>query len=190
MRPIIKPHAVSAVEPMAAGGSRSRLADSWLLRLSCLLAAAWILCPSVAWSTEDADHGGLPHHHLALFVGGGLETEHGESSRAGFALGLVYEYRFHEKWGIGAAVDALGQNTTRETAVAVPVSFHPTERWRLFAGPGVEFTDHGDELLIRMGVGYEIPLHGKWTIAPEFAADFIEGGKRLFIGGFALGYEF
>ena len=48
----------------------------------------------------------------------------------------------------------------------------------------------GPLILIRMGVGYEIPLHGKWTIAPEFAADFIEGGKRLFIGGFALGYEF
>jgi hypothetical protein len=144
----------------------------------------------VAWSAEDTGHGGLPHHHLAVFAGGGLETESGESSRAGFALGLIYEYRFHEKWGIGAAVDALGQNTMRETAVAVPVSFHPTERWRLFAGPGVEFTDHGDEFLIRMGVGYEIPLHGNWTIAPEFTADIIEGGKRLFIGGIALGYEF
>ncbi len=60
----------------------------------------------------------------------------------------------------------------------------------MFAGLGVEFADHGDEFLIRMGVGYEIPLTGKWSIAPEFAADFVEGGKRLFIGGVALGYEF
>jgi hypothetical protein len=144
----------------------------------------------MVWSAEDTDHGRLPHHHLSLFAGGGVETEHGDSSRGGFAFGLVYEYRFHEKWGIGAAVDALGQNTMRDTAVAVPVSFHLTEHWRLFAGPGVEITDHGNEFLIRMGVGYEIPLVGKWTIAPEFAADFVEGGKRLFIGGLALGYEF
>jgi hypothetical protein len=155
-----------------------------------MVVAACILFPSVVWSSEDTGHGRLPHHHLALFAGGGIETESGESDRAGFALALVYEYRFHEKWGIGAAVDALGQNTMRDTAIAFSVSFHPTERWRLFAGPGVEFTDHGDEFLIRMGVGYEIPLTGKWTVAPEFAADFVEGGKRLFIGGVALGYEF
>ncbi len=55
----------------------------------------------------------------------------------------------------------------------VPVSFHLTEHWRLFAGPGAEFTADGNEFLIRMGVGYEIPLGGKWTIAPEFSADFI-----------------
>ena len=41
-----------------------------------------------------------------------------------------------------------------------------------------------------MGVGYEIPLTGNWALAPEFVADFIEGGKKLFIGGLALGYEF
>ena len=41
-----------------------------------------------------------------------------------------------------------------------------------------------------MGVGYEIPLAGKWTIAPEFFADFIEDGRQVFIGGLSLGYEF
>jgi hypothetical protein len=39
-------------------------------------------------------------------------------------------------------------------------------------------------------VGYEIPLTGNWTLAPEFVADFVEGGARIFIGGVALGYEF
>lgn len=177
-------------EFVTAGTSRIRLSESYLFRISCMIVAACILFPSVVWSTEDTGHGKLPHHHLALFAGGGIETESGASDRAGFALGLVYEYRFHEKWGIGAAVDALGQNTLRDTAIAFPVSFHLTDRWRLFTGPGVEFTDHGDEFLIRMGVGYEIPLTGKWTVSPEFAADFVEGGRRLFIGGVALGYEF
>lgn len=190
MRQAFKARSVPDFEFVTAGTSRIRLLESYLLRISCMVAAACVLCPSVVWSAEDTDHGKLPHHHLALFAGGGVETESGESSRAGFAFGLVYEYRFHENWGIGAAVDALGQSTIRDSAVAVPVSFHLTEHWRLFAGPGAEFTDDGNEFLIRMGVGYEIPLGGKWTIAPEFSADFIEGGRKVFIGGLSLGYEF
>lgn len=167
----------------------SRVA-AFLLRLSWMVTGACVLWPSAVWSVEEEGHGGLPYHHVAVIVGGGVETESGHSDRAGVALGLSYEYRFHEKWGIGASVDALGQNTSRDSAVAVPVSYHLTERWRLFAGPGVEFADHGNEFLIRLGVGYEFRLSGKWTLAPEFVADLVEGGKSLFIGGVAFGYEF
>jgi len=190
MRQGFKARSAPDFESVTAGTSRIRFLESYLLRISCIVAAVCVLCPSAAWSAEDKGHGWLPHHHVALFGGGGVETESGHSSRAGFAFGLAYEYRFHKNWGVGAAVDALGQNTLRDAAVVVPVSFHPTEHWRLFAGPGVEFTDHSNEFLIRMGVGYEIPLTGNWTLAPEFVADFIEGGKRLFIGGLALGYDF
>ena len=190
MRQSFNARSVPDFEYVTAGTSPIRLLKSYLLRIACLAAAACILCPSVAWSAEETGHGRLPRHHLALFGGGGVETESGHSSRAGFAFGLAYEYRFHENWGIGAAVDALGQNTMRDSAVAVPVSFHPTEQWRLFAGPGVEFTDQKNKFLIRMGVGYEIPLTDNWTLAPEFVADFMEGGSRLFVGGLALGYDF
>jgi hypothetical protein len=155
-----------------------------------MVMGACILWPNAVWSADEEDHIGLPHHHVAVIVGGGVETESSQSDRAGFALGFSYEYRFHEKWGIGASVDAIGQNTMRDSAVAVPVSYHLTEQWRLFAGPGIEFTDHHNEFLLRFGVGYEFRLSGMWTLAPEVVADFVEGGKKLFIGGLALGYEF
>ena len=190
MRQGFKIRLVSDCESVTAGRSRAGAIKSYLFRISCVLVAACILCPSVVSAAEDADHGWVPYHHIALFAGGGVETESGESSSAGFAFGLIYEYRFHENWGIGAAVDALGQHTIRGSTVAVPVSFHLTEHWRLFAGPGVEFSDHGNEFLIRMGAGYEIPLTGNWTIAPEISVDFVETGNRVFIGGVALGYEF
>ena len=175
---------------ITAGTSRIHFLETCLYRFSCVIAAACILCPGVVWSAEETGHSKLPHHHVAVFAGGGVEIESSHSDRAGFALGLIYEYRFHEHWGIGASVDALGQNTSRNSAMAFSVSYHPTDRWRLFAGPGVEFTDHGSEFLVRMGVGYEIPLTGHWTLAPELAADFIEGGTILLIGGVALGYQF
>ena len=190
MRQCSKARSVLEVDAAAAGRSHTRLFDSYLLRIFCMVAVIGVLSPSVVWSAEEAGDGKLPDHHLALFAGGGVEAESGESSRAGFAFAFIYEYRFHEHWGIGAVADALGQNTIRDSAVVVPVSYHLTEQWRLFAGPGVEFSDHGDEFLVRVGVSYEIPLADKWTIGPEFAADFVNGGKKVFIGGVSVGYEF
>ncbi len=123
MRQGFKARSVADFESVTAGRSRTRLMEFYLLRIFGMVAAACIVWPSVVWSAEDTDHGRLPHHKIALFAGGGVDTESGESSRAGFAFGLIYEYRFHENWGIGAAVDALGQSTIRDSAVAVPVSF-------------------------------------------------------------------
>lgn len=127
----------------------------------CMAAAALLLVPGLTSASEDGGHGKLPHHHLALFVGGGVETQSGHSDHGGFAVGLEYEYRFHERWGVGAVVEALGQDTLRDNVVAVPVSFHPGGHWRLFAGPGIEFTDKKNKFVVRTGVGYEIPLGGK-----------------------------
>ena len=134
--------------------------------------------------------GGLPHHHLALFAGLGAETKRDTPDENGFAIGLVYEYRFHKHWGIGIAVDALGQDTFRDASLVVPVSLHPIGNWRVFTGPGVEFTDKKDKFIYRLGVGYEFPLGGHWSLAPEVLADFVDGGGIIYIGGLALGYEF
>ena len=190
MRQCSKARSGLEIDAAAAGRSHTRLFDSYLLRIFCMVAAIGVFSPSVVWSAEEAGHGELPSHHLALFAGGGVEAESGESSRAGFAFAVIYEYRFHERWGIGAAADALSQNSFRDSTLVVPVSYHLTEQWRLFAGPGMEFSDHGDEFLVRIGVAYEIPLADKWTIGPEFATDFVNGGKKIFIGGVAVGYEF
>ena len=78
----------------------------------------------------------------------------------------------------------------RDVSVAALISFHPSGGWRLFAGPGYEFTEKHDELLLRLGVSYEFSLGNHWTLGPELAADLIEGGKRTYSLGLALGREF
>jgi hypothetical protein len=136
----------------------------------------------------QADH--LPHHHLAIFVGYGSETKSGHEDENGFALGLEWEYRFHEKWGPGAVVEVLGQDTIRDVILVVPISFHPGGHWRLFAGPGIEFTSKKDKFAFRLGAGYEIPIGSHWSLAPEIYVDLIESGENTWVGGLALGYEF
>ena len=132
----------------------------------------------------------LPHNDLALFLGLAAETNRDTPDENTFAIGMEYELRFREHWGIGAAVEFLGHDTIRDAVVVVPVSFHPKGNWRVFAGPGAELTSREDKFLVRLGVGYQIPLNGHWRLAPQVMGDFIDGGPITWTGGLAIGYAF
>jgi hypothetical protein len=139
---------------------------------------------------NENESGHLPRHHLAVFAGGGVEKEHGHSE-AGSALGVKYDFQFHKMWSIGVAVEKLfGSGTERSLVVAIPVSFHPNENWRLFFGPGYEFHDKKDKALIRVGVAYEWELKNGWSLSPEVMVDFLEGGAKTYLAGLAIGHQF
>jgi hypothetical protein len=146
---------------------------------------------SSASSNEEVAHHKFPHHHLALFVGGGFERDKKDHEESGTALGLEYEVQFSDRWGVGVDVESLsGSGTHRSSVMAVPVSYHPNEKWRLFAGPGMEFGDKHDKFLARFGIGYEIPFQERWTASPEFMVDFVEGGATTYVLGIAIGFGF
>ena len=166
-------------------------ASIYLLSLT-LLALSLATGPASAADNSGNKGGGhteIPHSILAVSVGYALERKRDKDEEAG-AIGLEYEYRFAEHWGVGGVIEGLGDDVIRDVSVAALISFHPSGRWRLFAGPGYEFTDKKDEFLFRTGVGYEFSFGNHWTLAPEVIADFIESGKRTYIIGLALGREF
>lgn len=141
---------------------------------------------------ESPEHSGqhaIPHHWVAGVVGYALERKR-EKDEETQAIGVEYGYRFSEKWGIGVVFETLGEDVVRDTALVAPVSLYPHAGWRLFAGPGVEFTDKYNDWMLRLGAGYEFELSDHWTLAPEFVYDVIESGKRTYIAGLALGYIF
>lgn len=185
--------AESAVKskPEMATGQIEKICTRWVMR--SLIAGALLsvlLTPSALRAAED-EHHGSHRNHVALFLGAGVETKRDEPEHdKGLAVGLLYEYRFREKWGIEGVFETLGGETIREITVAVPVVFHPHKGWRLFAGPGYEFTEKKDKWLFRLGGGYEFHLSGNWTLAPELVADFIETGAIVWLGGVAIGYGF
>jgi hypothetical protein len=146
---------------------------------------------STAFANEEASHHEYPHHHVALFAGGGFERDKSGHEENGTALALIYEMKFSDRWGVGLAVESLsGGDTKRSSVLAVPVSYHPNEKWRLFAGPGMEFGDEHDKFLARIGIAYEIPFHDRWSASPEFVVDFVEGGATTYILGVAVGFGF
>ena len=143
-----------------------------------------------ATANGEEQHHEYPHHHLAFFAGAGLERDSHGHEEKGYALGVEYELKFREKWGIGAAIENLsGDDLHRSRAVAVPLSYHPNEKWRFFAGPGFE-TGKKDKFLMRVGIGYEFLLNERWSASPEFLIDSVEGGAKTYLLGIAIGYGF
>ena len=146
---------------------------------------------SGAFARTETGHDEFPHHHLALFAGGGSEHDKNGHKENGSALGIKYEVQFQGKWGMGAGVERLsGSGTHRSWVVAVPLIFYPNESWRLFAGPGFESNEIKDKYLMRVGVAYEISFHQRWSVSPEALVDFIEGGATTYVLGIAVGYGF
>lgn len=143
-----------------------------------------------AFASEESGHHEYPHHHLAIFAGAGIERD-GDHEEEGSALGLEYEVQLSEKWGIGVDAERLfGSGQHRSWVAVIPVSFHASESWRFFSGPGIESNSKKDKFLMRFGIAYEISLNKHWSASPEFLVDFIEGGAKTTVIGIAVGYGF
>lgn len=161
-------------------------ASAFLIVLLCIFQSA-----ASANADAKSGHHELPHHHVALFAGAGLERDDHGHEEDGTALGIKYDIQFHEKWSIGVAIERLyGSGQHRSWVAVVPVSFHATEAWRIFAGPGFESNEVKDTYLIRVGLAYEFSINGRWSVSPEVMVDFIEGGAKTYVMGIALGYGF
>jgi len=162
---------------------------TWCLAL-VLLAAPALAAAQEHEAEPSGDDGAETHGHeyhpneIAVFFGETDEPGHDPQ----FTLGVEYERRLSQRWGVGALVDYAGGGL-RNTVVAVPVFWHPGERWILLAAPGVEAHDgrgddgHGgvdeDEtfFVFRLGTVYLIPLAGSWKLAPAVNLDLVDGEK-------------
>jgi len=164
---------------------------------------------AVEHPAEAADHDDEASHHghgyhpneVALFAGVTDEEDHGSE----FTLGVDYERRLSQHWGIGGLIDWAGGDL-RNTVFAVPVFWHPGGNWKLIGAPGIEYhngrgdvvTPHKSEghdevdedetnFLIRFGVAYDIHLGGSWGLAPALNIDLVDS-ERVWVYGLDLTY--
>ena len=123
---------------------------------------------------EQTEH----HFHsnlLAFFVG----ATHEERRDNGLALGVEYERRLNESFGIGA----LAEYTFGDLdfwVYALPFAYH-TGPWKFYVAPGVEEGDRGSEFLLRIGAEYGFEV-GDWEIAPQLDFDFVDGDQVAVFG--------
>jgi hypothetical protein len=131
---------------------------------------------------EENEHAHHHPHHLGLFLG---NTQDGEEN--GFSVGLDYEYRLSDLFGVGA----LGEYTEGDFdhwVFGVPLLLHPYKGLVLKLVPGVEHKPKTSksEFLVRTGIAYSFHITDRWTIAPEFNFDFADRTTKVY--GAAPGY--
>ncbi len=125
-------------------------------------------------SDHEATHDFHPNL-LALFVG----VTHEGSRENDLALGIEYERRLNESFGVGALVEHTFGDLDF-CVYAVPVAYH-TGCWKFYIAPGVEDGDHGSESLVRLGGEYAYAV-GAWEISPQLDVDFIDGDQVVVLG--------
>ena len=158
--------------------------------LLCLLVAVFLVMMPVMIRAEEAEPGRknkAPEHlhGVELFLG---NTQ--DDGKNGFSIGLTYEYRLSELFGIGGLIEHAGEDF-REWVLAVPFFLHPYKGWRFLVAPGIDIDDEdGDNnFLFRAGAAYEFEIAERWSITPEFNVDFVDGDEVL-VYGLSFGYEF
>jgi len=157
----------------------------YLLAMSVILVATGLgvigAPPANAQTSEHesvSDHEMAHDFHqnlLALFIG---VTHEGRRDN-GLALGIEYERRLNESFGVGI----VAEHTFGDLdfwVYAVPFAYH-TGRWKFYIAPGVEEGDHGNESLVRLGGEYAYEV-GAWEISPQLDVDFVGGDQTLVLG--------
>jgi hypothetical protein len=148
-----------------------------ILRLIIAVAFCLIIVPTnfVSAESETGHHEEDRAHSLELFLGN--THEDGED---GFSVGLVYEYRLDELFGIGGFLEHADGDFDK-WIVGLPLYIHPYKGFRFLVAAGLENEDNENEFLFRTGVSYEFEF-GSWAIAPEFNVDFVDGDEALVYG--------
>jgi len=108
---------------------------------------------------------------------------HSDNENGG-TIGVEYEYNRRSNFGIGGMLDLTG-GTFREAFLAVPLYFHLGERLVLIGAPGVNFSTFDEQLAVRLGGGYEMPL-GDLTLRPSLYYDVIDSEDNVWVFGVAF----
>ncbi len=153
------------------------------LLTGCATASVESSWPAHIVATETSEVG---THALNLFAGASL-TE----SEEGVSVGLDYEYRVTDLFGVGAFVDVAGGDF-RSVALGAAVYIHPIERVVLVVGPGFDVDGSDGAFLLRLGGFYEFPVGkaGKYVIAPAVYYDFVDGHENVIVIGVSFGVKF
>lgn len=122
-----------------------------------------------AWDEEG-------RNELGIYLG---MTESGGDN--GFSVGIDYERRLNQRFGIGFTVEHTGSDF-RENIVAVTFNWHAWKELKLFAAPGLEIEDDETGALLRLGFEYGFGIGNGFEIAPGVAFDFTEDEHATVIG--------
>lgn len=167
--------------------SKARLQNERLQMMTRLMSLVFlaVLASTQAFAQVDVEFHEDRRHHLSVVFGG---TYIDAADETLLTLGVDYEYRVSELFGVGAVVEQTFGEIDATTLLAV-TDVHLWRGLALQIGPGVEFVDNNAFAIGRLGALYEIELGHGYTIAPQVHYD-LSSGEDAVVFGFALGRAF
>ena len=137
------------------------------------MSLALLISSSLALASDD-EHGADKNHIVGVFLGATNDAH----SVTDETVGVEYEYKFTERFGIGAVYE-YSPDAHDDDGVSVYLAsayLHPYAGWRLGLGLGEEKVhgSHGhEEGLFRASVAYDFHVGG-FGIAPTFNLDIVD----------------
>jgi len=152
------------------------------LFLGCIRAAALLAIVALLALVQSAaaQEDTFKRNSIELFGGATFND-----SETNGSIGMTYERRVTEKFGIGGLVE---YTNGREWVYAVPFSWRITDPWKVLVAPGWEHEEGENTYLTRIGTSYEFEI-GEMTLAPEINFDFVDGDTAV-VAGVSLGWAF
>lgn len=162
-----------------------------------LVLAIFMLSVAVAASAqephpEERHEMEVPYNVAALFLG-----NTNEQGANGFSLGLEYERRVSDLFGVGAVVEHAGGDINGTITIAV-LYVHPYAGLLVVLGLGAEFKSASEEdgeeeaatsgLLGRIGLGYEFEFD-HLVLVPQINLDVFEREEAVVVGA-VIAYRF
>lgn len=169
----------------------------YLLLLS-LFAAPPSLCiasesAQESHSASETEHE-IEKNHVAAFIGGMAPVNN--SNETSLALGLSYERRLNETFGLEVLMDFTIGSHERTALFATGLTYRPFSGYglKLMTGPGFEIEQHdghASKVNFIYGVGAAWEFHlGQVSIAPTVYADFLGESKTNITFGIGIGTGF
>ena len=147
------------------------------LALATVLCAAGLSVPALALANEGESVVG----DITPGIGFALTTkEEGETAPT---VAASINYNVTEKAAIGLLAEYAFEELDH-TIVGIRFRADVGNNFIVTVLPGVEFHESNEEILFRVGIGYDIEI-GNQTLVPEFNVDFVDG-ETSFVYGFAI----
>lgn len=149
----------------------------------------WIGIGLMAASGWGAEQGGEEEHHghrhhVSLFLGNTHDL-HGNNA---FTVGVDYEYRLNDLFGVGTLIDHAG-GSINSTVVGAGLFIHPWQDLRVLTALGNEHQSGHNEFLFRLGALYDFHIK-EWSITPALYMNWLESGHQNWVSGIELGRGF
>ncbi|MFC1822562.1 hypothetical protein ACFL9T_07630 [Thermodesulfobacteriota bacterium] len=154
---------------------RSRI--RWIQLMTLTIVCLFGFTASAEEVDQKAGEKEEDYRNRIAFFGGNTQ----DGSENGLSGGLSYEFFLGSHFGVGGAVEYAGGDFDSWVIIA-PLFLHPYAGWGFWVAPGVEIEDGETNFLFRIGLGYEFELWPRWSLGPEFNADFSDGETKLVYG--------